>query len=123
MTRVLVTGSRDYDDQEYLWVMLDEYHKEHNIELIIEGGARGADLMARNWAYHNRIPWVTFPAKWHKYGIAAGPLRNKEMLEMGEPDVVLAFPLWTLDLTIGTKNMVKQAQKAKVLTIVYEKGT
>ncbi|MEM9912925.1 MAG: hypothetical protein AAF922_19365 [Pseudomonadota bacterium] len=42
-------------------------------------------------------------------GRAAGPIRNKEMLDEGCPDLVVAFPGGR-----GTANMVKQAQAAGV---------
>ncbi len=38
------------------------------------------------------IPVMTFPADREKHGRAAGPIRNKQMLEEGKPDLVAAFP-------------------------------
>jgi hypothetical protein len=60
-----------------------------------------------------------YPADWKRYGNAAGAIRNTQMLVEGKPDIVLAFPTGRLSITKGTKNMVQQARKAGVRTIVY----
>jgi len=31
------------------------------------------------------------PADWEKYGKASGPIRNRKMFKLGQPDLVLAF--------------------------------
>ncbi len=49
------------------------------------------------------------PAEWSKYGRRAGPIRNKQMLDVGKPHLVVAFPGGA-----GTANMVKQAKAAGV---------
>jgi hypothetical protein len=52
--RVLVCGGRDYGQDEVeeqrLFEALDALHTTEPIELLIQGGARGADTMARLWA-------------------------------------------------------------------------
>ena len=60
--------------------------------LVIQGEARGADSLARDVAQNLGIEVLPFPANWEKYGRAAGPIRNKQMLDEGDPDGVLAFP-------------------------------
>jgi hypothetical protein len=116
--RVLVCGSRDFNDYRHLSTMLDYHHKQHNFTVVIEGGARGADTMAREWAESRGIPVEEYPADWEKYGRAAGPIRNKQMLTEGEPAMVIAFPKTVLIESKGTKNMVMQAQKAGLLVII-----
>lgn len=79
---------------------------------IIEGGARGADAAAADFA---AVEWLTleeYPADWDKYGKRAGYIRNAEMLKKGKPDVVVAFPGGS-----GTEMMVKLAEKAGVEVI------
>lgn len=114
--RILVCGSRDWTNRALLSTVLDTVKHREIIEVIIEGEATGADTMAREWAEDNGILVKKFPADWDRYGKAAGPIRNKQMLVEGKPDLVLAF---TLDLASsrGTKNMVMQALEAKVETI------
>lgn len=117
-TRVLVCGSRDWDDSDIVRAVLDGVLARHKKEsharmLIIEGDASGADRMAGSWAERN--PWDTdllkFPANWELHGKAAGPIRNKQMLIEGEPTLVIAFAD-NLEESKGTNNMVTQAKKA-----------
>jgi hypothetical protein len=75
----------------------------------VTGGANGADHSAEDWAIDNGIVRRVFPADWDKHKRAAGPIRNKQMLVEGKPDLVLAFPGGK-----GTRNMVAQARSAGV---------
>jgi hypothetical protein len=111
MARVLVCGSRHFTDRKLLEATLQQFA----IEEIIEGGAFGADTLAREWAFAHKIPVMEFMADWGKYGRAAGPLRNKRMLDEAKPDLVIAF---MAKGSKGTKNMVQQAAKAGVKTHV-----
>jgi ABC-type Fe3+-hydroxamate transport system substrate-binding protein len=109
MTRVLVCGGRDYSDVHRVEAVLSKLHDEAGIDLIIQGGARGADLMAHLWAGRNGVPSDTFEADWENQGSFAGPTRNKRMLDEGKPDLVVAFPG-----NRGTADMVRKARKAGV---------
>lgn len=85
---------------------------------LITGGARGVDSTAIDYAIVNWMPFQEFIADWDNHGRAAGPIRNKKMLDEGRPDVVVAFPG-----DKGTANMIKQAKKAgvPVIEVEYEK--
>ena len=116
--KVLVCGSRDFADEKLLFDALDVAHEFGPITQVIHGAARGADTLAGEWA-EGRIPVRAFPAKWGEYGRAAGPIRNRQMLVEGEPDVVIAF--FTDEKTSrGTANMVKQARGAGVPVKTFE---
>lgn len=110
--RVLVCGGRDFNDPLTLGSWLGGIHKDHGITLIIEGGARGADTLARQFGQFAGIPVQTFPADWQKHGKGAGPIRNAQMLREGRPDLVVAFPGGR-----GTANMIEQARKAGIRVI------
>ncbi len=115
--KVLVCGGRDFNDALTLGSWLGGIHKNNGpITLLIEGGARGADHMAAEFAKWQGIPVKTFPADWDTHGNAAGPIRNKQMLDEGKPDLVVAF-----DGGIGTANMVKQARAAGVKVFIATK--
>jgi hypothetical protein len=58
-----------------------------------------------------------YPADWDKYGKAAGPIRNKQMLDEGNPEKVIAFRFKN---SRGTQNMINQAEKAGIKTIVID---
>lgn len=101
--RVLVCGGRHFMDYERVRTMLDEVGPSH----IIHGGATGADTLAGRYAEENDIPCDVFPAHWSRFGAAAGPLRNTEMLTEGKPELVVFFPG-----SKGTMDMVNKARKA-----------
>ena len=114
--KILVCGSRHFDD----WMLLDKtlyihapwYVDEENYTLtIIEGGAIGADFLSRAWGKKNGALIEEYPADWNKHGKAAGPIRNKQMLDEGKPDLVIAF---LAKDSRGTANMIKQAKDANI---------
>jgi hypothetical protein len=88
MKTVIITGGRDYDD----WAMLQEVLNFIDPDLVVQGGASGADKMALQWAEYNKKELLTFNADWDKHGRAAGPIRNREMLKAHPEGVVVAFP-------------------------------
>lgn len=90
--RVLVCGGRNFADRKWLSSVLTAVRQKHGIDAIIHGGARGADALAADYAGAWGLPVQAFPADWDKHGRAAGPIRNRQMLTEGKPDVVIAFP-------------------------------
>jgi hypothetical protein len=119
--RILVCGSRNWDNKGFLWSKLDEYvggiGSYDYPDVIIHGAAKGADTMAADWAHSRGIQVIGYPAQWDQFGKAAGPIRNSRMLMEGQPDVVIAFSN-DLEVSKGTKHMVTIARKAGIQTIV-----
>jgi hypothetical protein len=107
--RVLVCGGRNYFDPVRVFAVLDKLHGEAGIDAVIQGGARGADELAGNWAVTHSVRNMQFDADWENQGNFAGPARNKRMLDEGKPDLVIAFPGGR-----GSADMVKKARKAGV---------
>jgi predicted Rossmann-fold nucleotide-binding protein len=114
MTSVwLVCGGRDFTDQQFLEETLDSIvAKFGRPELVISGGAAGADTGAMRWAVANKIRRRVFSADWARHGKAAGMIRNARMLVEGRPDLVVAFRGGR-----GTENMVNQAREAGVAIV------
>jgi hypothetical protein len=110
--RVIVCGGRDYSDRDRAFAVLDKLDSEAGIDRMIQGGARGADRLAKEWAYFQNVPCDQYDADWEAFGNLAGPKRNKAMLDEGNPDLVIAFPGGA-----GTRNMIRQARKAGVEVI------
>lgn len=104
MKDVIVTGGRDYNDNETIKNILDLF----DIGLLIQGGANGADRGAAMYASVNSIPYITVKADWDKHGKAAGPIRNREMLLKYPNAIVIAFPGGK-----GTDDCVRQAVALK----------
>lgn len=102
--RVLVTGSRDWQGIGVVRRALDEVLAilPHDQPLVVAHGGcpTGADIMAKAWALTTFTPACTndfervteepHPAAWHVHGNAAGPIRNKAMVDKGA-DICLAF--------------------------------
>ncbi len=117
--RVLVCGGRRFNDSLTLGSWLGGLHNNHGgITLLIEGGAPGADFMARKFAEWKGIPTQTVEADWKSHGRAAGPIRNRKMLEVGKPDLVVAF-----EGGKGTANMIEQATAAGIRVLHATKIT
>ena len=120
--RVLVCGGRDFGysmaESSFINNTLDALLLRGAIEepFIITGGAKGVDFIACAWANHRHLENIIYPANWEKYGKKAGYIRNKQMLDEGKPDLVVAFPGGN-----GTAMMVDIARKAgvKVVEINY----
>lgn len=106
--RVLVCGGRDYADAEHMALILNAA----SIDVLIHGAARGADSLADDWAKGKGVRVERYPADWDSHGRAAGHIRNAQMLTMGQPDLVIAFPGGK-----GTANMVAQAKAAGVKVV------
>lgn len=107
--RILVCGHREFDN----WDLLNDTMLDYSLDdlTIIEGEAKGADFLARVWAKYLGVMCEKYPADWKTYGKRAGPIRNAQMLKEGKPDLVIAF---LAEGSIGTKDMINQAEKANV---------
>ncbi len=115
--KVLVCGSRDWS---YWNPIKRELSKLSRDTTIIQGEARGADSMAKAVAEGQGKLVESYPADWSQYGRAAGPIRNKQMLDEGKPDLVLAFSHDMVN-SKGTANMVMQARKRGIEVKVFER--
>lgn len=93
--RILVTGSRDWEDEALLQEVLFEYlpgrgSEMHTVVLVHGDCPTGADYMAwLNWTANGGSD-EPHPADWKTHGKKAGYLRNAEMVALGA-DVCLAF--------------------------------
>lgn len=114
--RVLVCGARDWTDAD---AIRRELLALPAGSVVIEGAARGADRLAAQIARELGLGVEEYPADWMRYGRAAGPIRNRRMLEEGKPDLVLAFHA-DLARSKGTRDMVERAQKAGTEVRVVE---
>jgi len=111
--RVLVCGGRDFRHRHVVFAEMDQHSADWGpFKVLIQGGASGADWLARVWAEERGLEIVTFPADWKKHGPAAGPIRNQQMIEEGRPDIVIAFPGGR-----GTHDMMSRASKARLQSI------
>lgn len=110
--RVIVAGSRDFDDYGLLCEKLDYYLRNHPFPedvVILSGCCAGADKLGERYAEDNGHEIMHFPAEWNKHGKAAGPIRNEEMAKCADACVVF----WDGRST-GSKNMIDLATQYKL---------
>lgn len=108
--RILVCGGRDFTDTDSMFSVLDRVSATRGMSWLIHGGCpTGADKIAGQWAEARRIPEWVFPPNWPKYGKAAGPIRNQQMIDEGKPNACVAFPGGR-----GTADMIARCKKAGI---------
>jgi len=112
--RILFCGDRNWTNYKVICDVMVDFKPD----LVIEGEAQGADILASAAAEYFDIPVLRFPADWERYGRAAGPIRNQQMLDQGKPDLVVAFHN-DVQHSKGTLNMVSQARKKNIKVYVY----
>lgn len=116
--RLIIAGPRDFKDRDYVYKIIQETISnicmENSIDIseieIVEGGAKGVDLYAKEYALNNNIHYSEFKADWSTYGKSAGPIRNQQMAEYG--DILLAFA----NGSRGTASMIREAMNALLET-------
>jgi YspA, cpYpsA-related SLOG family len=112
--KVLISGDRTWEAKHIIMQVLQETKPK----IIVQGGQRGADLLARDCAIKLGIESRQYTAQWELYGRAAGPLRNREMIEKEKPEVVLAFHD-NIEKSKGTRNMIMLANNRGIPVHLY----
>lgn len=114
--RILITGSRDWQDRDAIYNLLNRLVPLH--ATIVHGDCpTGADALAQKWAESQPdIKVERYPADWNQYGKSAGPRRNQQMVDLGA-DICIAFPLST---SRGTRDCMRKAKTAGIPVLVLE---
>ena len=117
--RILVTGSRDWDDERTIEkVLRDAFTTAGSDErtTLVHGSAAGADTIA-DWIWTRQgLPSEPHPADWERFGRSAGHVRNREMVLSGV-EVCFAF---LKDNSTGTRNCIETARSLGVPTYVFD---
>ena len=114
--RIIVAGSRDFNDYELLKREVLNIVKHDNrpkdYVKVISGGARGADTLGERFAKEFRLEIKRFIPDWDGLGKRAGYVRNVEMAKFAVEDnndgMLIAF--WD-GQSRGTKHMIDLANK------------
>lgn len=109
--RMIVCGGRDFADYSYFVSCMDRLLSYYKSIRLVSGHASGADHFAERYAAERRIEIEIFPAEWKKYGRAAGPIRNRAMLDYAKETVPEVAAFWD-GKSKGTKDMLKHAKAA-----------
>lgn len=102
MIRVIVCGGRGYNGD--VCSPLDALLDLEGPFVLVHGDAPGADTAAALWAESRGLPIEAFPADWNRHGRAAGPRRNRRMMQAGA-GLLVAFPGG-----VGTEDTVRRAR-------------
>ena len=89
------------------------------VHLVLHGGARGADAAIGRAAQQLGWSALVMPAQWQIHGRAAGPIRNRELLEQAVAKAVAHTSSGSLASVLvvafpggaGTASLVKQARR------------
>lgn len=103
--KLAIVGTRTFNDYELMKRKLSDLV---GIELIISGGAEGADTLARRFAKEHNIEIIEFLPNWNEHGKAAGPIRN-EFIVKACTHIVL---FWD-GRSPGTRSSLELAKKHK----------
>jgi len=106
--RILVAGSRGFQDYKLLRKKLDKITRNCKEVIILSGTAKGADRLGEQWAKEKGHTVERYPADWKKHGQVAGYLRNLEMLK--KCDAVVVF--WN-GWSKGTRHVIIHARFMK----------
>jgi hypothetical protein len=116
MKRLLVTGSRKWDDRDAirdaLYVAFLQLGGQGGERItLVHGGAIGADLIASEiWTRESGMPVEEHRAMWEIWGKRAGVYRNQVMVEKGA-DLCMAF---ILDSSSGASHCAQLAEDAGI---------
>lgn len=104
--KVIIAGSRNIEDYALVNQAMDRCG--FDVTEVICGMATGVDTLGYRWAQCNNKKIIEMPADWKQYGKAAGPIRNKQMVEIADAAVII----WD-GVSPGAKNMIQNCIKYK----------
>ena len=116
--RLIVAGTRTFDDYVLMREKLDRIilglREDYSGApvVIISGNAKGADQLGIRYAMERNLSFRRFPAQWHQYGKAAGPMRNAQMLAYAKEGIPALAAFWD-GKSRGTDNMIQAAGRGQ----------
>ena len=115
---VIFCGDRNWTDRDSVRDFIKFWLPKHT--LIVQGGCRGLDDIAKEVALELGYIVTTVKAEWSKYGKSAGPIRNERMMKLN-PNWIVAFHE-NIDGSKGTKHMLGLAKKNKTSWALLSKS-
>jgi predicted Rossmann fold nucleotide-binding protein DprA/Smf involved in DNA uptake len=106
---IAIVGSRSFEDYDALVKFIKSKIDIREVEVVVSGGAKGADALAERFAHQYELGMRVIYPNWQRHGKAAGPIRNKMIVEFA--DVVFAFWDGESRGTLSTINYAKQLSK------------
>lgn len=109
--KVIIAGCRDIHCKHTVAKAIRE--SGFKVTEVVYGGCDGVDKIGKWMAERKSIPVEPFPADWTTHGLAAGPIRNRQMAEYADALVAV----WD-GKSKGTKSMISEAKKAGIKVYV-----
>lgn len=133
--KMVVIGVKEFSNRKLISDVLNKAKESYSDLTILNGGAKGVEAIAKEWAEMVGVPFMNFPIKWKdidvegadvregpygKFNARAGLDRNRLML--AEATHVLAFWDGVLrDTKFLTDYAKKQGLPVKILLIKGDK--
>ena len=109
--QAIIAGGRTYQFTAQDIAHLDRMYTVGIISSVVHGGARGADKAAGKWAALHGVEVSVFQADWERFGKAAGPIRNRAMIDHVKPNgILIVFAGGP-----GTSDIQRQAKRAGLM--------
>jgi hypothetical protein len=103
--KLAVVGSREFHNYEALKSILDPFRDK--IDMIVSGGARGADTVAQRYAKENGLSILIHYPDYKKYGRKKAPaMRNLKIADDAERMIAIPFKR-----SVGTWHAIRAMQK------------
>lgn len=124
-SRIIVCGGRHFDDYPRLTAEINGVVQSLGLQMnemeIISGHCAGTDQLGERYAEEHEVDCKVFPAEWKKYGRAAGPIRNSQMIDYAAESVMPVVVAFVSPKSKGTMDTVNKARKKgfKVFIIPY----
>lgn len=111
-TRVIVTGSKYFEDYQFIKSKLDELLIDDMKDVVILSGGEdsGVELLAEKYAVERFLDVSIFPIDWDNHGKSAGIIRNGLMY--GTADYAIIF--WDGQKNSSTGYCVGAAKQYRV---------
>lgn len=110
--KLIIAGSRTITDGFVFTKGLDAFWALASSVVVSEvvcGMAGGVDEMAFEWATARRIPVKKFHPSWSTFGLAAGPIRNRQMAEYADALLLI----WD-GKSKGSASMKREAERVGI---------
>jgi len=113
--KLAIVGYRKFNDWNKFKEHIDEYVLKFGMpELIVSGGASGADSLAETILVFLLIPTLIMVPEWKKYGKSAGIRRNTNIVH--ECTHMIAFPS---EKGRGTQDSIRKAEEeGKIIKVI-----
>lgn len=110
MVKIAIVGSRKISAIQRIKNIFSKAQNDYEDNVVlVSGGALGIDTEAETIAKEMKIKTEIYHADWKQHGKAAGPIRNKTIVEQAD----MIYAMWDGKSrgTLSTINLAIEAQK------------